>query len=196
MTNTLTGQNLRVQWSDFGGRIPSNRPANQAAFTSASFSLSDFNIVQAYAAIGIRMPNAQNDLGFVIDNLRIHVTLNRVRMWSVAASRTPELLTHEQGHYDIVALVMSDLFNDLVSPPTVLTTTSAVQQFANVLITEAQRRIRVMESSATQDGLYDRQTNHSEDSVAQAKWNRAFSNARPPVGMRFDLSLESQGIII
>ncbi|MFO1371242.1 MAG: hypothetical protein U1F42_02235 [Candidatus Competibacteraceae bacterium] len=196
MANTITGQNLRLQWSDFTGPVPRNRPANSIAFTSASFTISNFNIVQAYAAIGIRMPNAQNDLGFVIDNLRITVTLNRSRMWSVASAQTPALLTHEQGHYDIVALVMQDLFNDLVGPPSILTTTQAVQQYASGKITEAQRRIRVMENQPNQEGLYDRQTNHGLNQAPQASWNRAFSNARPPVGMRFDLSLQAQGIVV
>jgi hypothetical protein len=196
MANTITGQNLRLQWSDFAGAVPGNRAPNSVAFTSASFTIGSFNIVQAYAAIGIRMPDARNDLGFVINNLRITVTLNKARMWAVQSARTPALLAHEQGHYDIVALVMQDLFNDLVGPPSVLTTSQAVQQYATARITEAQRRIRVMESRTNQDGLYDTQTNHGLNQAPQGNWNRAFSLARPPTGMRFDLSLQANGIVV
>lgn len=196
MANTITGQNLRLQWSDFVGAVPGNRAANSVAFTSASFTIGSFNIVQAYAAIGIRMPDTQNDLGFVINNLRITVTLNKTRMWSVQSARTPALLAHEQGHYEIVALVMQDLFNDLVGPPSILTTAQAVQQYATTKITEAQRRIRVMQSQPNQDGLYDTQTNHGLNQTSQGNWNRAFSLARPPTGMRFDLSLQAHGITV
>jgi Bacterial protein of unknown function (DUF922) len=195
MPNTLTGADLRLQWSDFQARAPANA-GNRVAFTSASFNLGSFNIVPAYAAIGIRAPNASNDLGFVIDNLRAQVTLNRHRMWSVTSAQTADLLTHEQGHYDIVALVISDLFIDLTNLPSVMTTTQAVQVYANGKISEAQRRIGVMESNGDADGLYDRQTNHGLNAGAQSSWNRAFSLSRPPTGMRFDLALQAQGIAV
>jgi hypothetical protein len=193
MPNNITGLNLRLNWSDFIGQAPPNRPANQAAFTSASFSI-NFGIAQAYASIGMRVPNARNDLGFVVSNLQINVTLNRHRMWSVASAQTPALLAHEQGHYDIVALTMSDLFNDLLSPPSVMATENAVRNFASALQTEASRRINAMESSVRGDGLYDQQTNHSLNPVQQANWDSAFALARPPTGMRFDLALGAQGI--
>lgn len=193
MSNNLTGQNLRLHWTDFIGHVPQNRPANQAAFTSASYKIS-FGIVQAYASIGMRVPNAQNDLGFVVSNLQIQVTLNRHLMWSVASAQTPDLLIHEQGHYDIVALTMSDLFNDLLSPPTVMTSEADVRDFARTLQTEAARRIDAMESSATGDGLYDQQTNHSLNQAQQAHWDSAFASARSPTGLRFDLALAAQGI--
>ncbi|OOG55636.1 hypothetical protein [Rhodanobacter sp. C03] len=193
MSNNITGQNLRLHWTDFIGHVPQNRPANQVAFTSASYSI-NFGIAQAYASIGMRVPNAQNDLGFVVSNLQIKVTLNRHLMWSVTSAQTPELLAHEQGHYDIVALTMSDLFNDLLSPPTVMATENDVRDFARALQTEAARRIDAMESSAAGDGLYDQQTNHSLNQPLQAHWDSAFALARPPTGLRFDLALGTQNI--
>ncbi|HEV2679815.1 MAG TPA: hypothetical protein VGV14_04895 [Rhodanobacter sp.] len=194
MSNNITGLNLRLNWLDFIGQAPPNRPANQAAFTAALFSVSS-SVAQAYASIGMRVPAAQNDLGFVVSNLQISVTLNRHRMWSVASAQTSALLAHEQGHYDIVALTMSDLFNDLLSPPTVMTSATSVQSFANALATEATRRIAAMQSSNGVDGLYDQQTNHGLNAVQQAKWDNAFALARPPTGMRFDLALGTQGIM-
>jgi hypothetical protein len=89
---------------------------------------------------------------------------------------------------------MSDLFNDLLSPPSVMATENAVRNFASALQTEASRRIDAMESSVRGDGLYDQQTNHSLNSVQQANWDSAFALARPPTGMRFDLALGAQGI--
>jgi hypothetical protein len=195
MPNTLSGTDLRLQWSDFQGRAPA-QTGNRLAFTSASFNLGTFRIVQAYQAIGIRMPDANNDLGYVIDHLQARVTLNRHQMWAVQSGQTPALLAHEQGHYDIVALTVSDLYTDLTTPPNVLTTIHAVQQYANGKIAAAQRRIQAMESHGNVDGLYDRQTRHGLNAGTQGNWNRAFVLARPPTGMRFDLALQAQGIIV
>jgi hypothetical protein len=195
MSNNITGLNLRLNWSDFIGQAPPNRSANQVAFTSALLNAPSFSVTQAYASIGMRVPAAQNDLGFVVNNLQISVTLNRHRMWSVTNAQTPALLAHEQGHYDIVALTAFDLFNDLLSPPTVMTSIVQVTSFVNALNVEAVRRIAAMESSNTVDGLYDQQTNHGLNTVQQAKWDSAFALARPPTGMRFDLALGTQGIM-
>lgn len=193
MSNNINGLNLRLTWSDFLGQPPQSRAANNVAFTSVSFGIT-FSTAQAYAAIGMRVPNAQNDLGFVVSNLQINMKLNRHRMWSVSSAQTAGLLAHEQGHYDIVALTMSDLFNDLLSPPTIMAKEKDAQDFAKVLMAEAKRRIDAMESNPQLDGLYDQQTNHGLNQPLQAKWNQAFALARPPTGMRFDLALGTQGI--
>ncbi|MFO1349724.1 MAG: DUF922 domain-containing protein [Gammaproteobacteria bacterium] len=192
MANTITGRDYQLKWQDFAGPVPANR-GSSVAFTSASYTL-NYSVAQAYAAIGIRVPDAQNNLGYVVTNLRIAVAPNRPRMWSVQSARTNDLLKHEQGHYDIVALIADELFNDLLSPPSVMTTAAAVQSFVNIRKAAADRLMDALQSNATRDGLYDTSTNHGLTTAQQTRWNRAFANSRPPLGMRFSLALDAEGI--
>lgn len=193
MANNLTGTNLRLTWNDFAAQPPQN-PGDDAALTDTTFTYG-YKTQQAYAAIGLKVPEASNDLGWRAVEVKVSVTLNRHKMWVVPSAKSDALLAHEQGHYEITALVMQDFYTDILSPPNVLKSAAEVQTYVEGLAKEATRRINKMQSNNV-DGLYDVQTKHGLDASEQSKWNRAFANARPPVGMRFDLSLDAAGITV
>lgn len=193
MANSLTGTNLRLTWNDFAGRPPQN-PGDDAALTDTTFTYG-YKTQQAYAAIGLKVPEASNDLGWRAVEVQVNVTLNRHKMWVVPSAKSDALLAHEQGHYEITALVMQDFYTDVLSPPNVLKSAAEVQTYVDGLAKEATRRINKMQSNNV-DGLYDIQTRHGLETAEQSKWNRAFAAARPPVGMRFDLSLDAAGITV
>jgi hypothetical protein len=80
-----------------------------------------------------------------------------------------ELLRHEQGHYEIVVLVARALAEELEA----ITASSA---------TELSRRVeeRVTEHTARARRLseaYDRETDRSRDTTAQARWNALIADA-------------------
>lgn len=192
--NSITGQDYKLKWTDFIAPPPVNR-GSSVAFTSAAFSV-NFQVRTGEEALGLPRPRKGTDLGFGVDNLKIVVSPNRARMWSVASSRTPAMLTHEQGHYNIVALVMWELYDDLLSPPQTFTTADAAQKWANSKLADAQTLINKLQSSPTRDGLYDTQTNHSQNTAGQNRWDLAFALAFPPTGMRFSLALDAEGIVV
>jgi len=74
-----------------------------------------------------------------------------------------ELLRHEQGHYDIVVLAARALARELES----ITASSAseLSQRVQDRVTEHTSRARRLSEA------YDRQTDHSRDEEAQARWN-------------------------
>jgi hypothetical protein len=123
-------------------------------------------------------------------------------MWSVTSQQTNDLLVHEQGHYNIVALVMQNLWYDLSSPPgladapdwqtafNTVHTQAQVRTWAQQLIRDAASFITSLET------LYDTQTNHSRITAWQARWNQAFFLASPwGGGLRFRLALQRLGIL-
>src|SRR4051812_34496816 len=100
----LEGHDLTLAWGDFPADVPQNRLATDTASTLARF---DLNYDYAYdSAQGTHH-------GYRVDHVNVRVTLDRPKMWAVSSARTAELLRHEQGHYDIVALIARDLFAEL-----------------------------------------------------------------------------------
>src|SRR5437773_10073581 len=173
--NTLTVQDYRLKWNDFLATPPSNR-GNSVAFTAADFAI-NFVIRTGEEAIGLPRLRNGTDLGFGPDRLAIRVSPNRARMWSVTSARTDDLLTHEQGHFNIVAQVMWDLWTDLLSPPQVFTTEMAARTWANSMLSTAQTFINRLQSNGGTDGIYDTQTNHGQNTAGQTRWNQAFTLA-------------------
>src|SRR5262245_21828851 len=221
--NRITGQDYQLNWGDFRAPPPRN-PGSRAAFTSATFSI-NFTI-NSYEepldpAVARALPRTtgrprtaaqRGTRTFSPDDVQVSVSPDRGRMWSVVSARTPALLAHEQGHYSIVALIMQNLWYDLLSPPNLMTATNpddlfgpagtftdraAAQTWANGKTSEARALIARLESGNGRDGVYDTQTNHGLNTAVQANWNRAFFLASSQVsGLRFTLALSSVGISI
>ncbi|MFD0750526.1 hypothetical protein ACFQZS_10255 [Mucilaginibacter calamicampi] len=86
--------------------------------------------------------------------------LNTSRSWSVKEKQTPELLRHEQLHFNIAELFARrylQLLNKAVYTSTFKTTIDRINQ-------DNLHTLKVMQD------LYDEQTYHSEDKYMQAKW--------------------------
>jgi hypothetical protein len=135
-----------------------------------------------------------------LTSVTVNVTLNAGAMWVVRGQQTDALLRHEQGHYDIVALLARDLYNNLISlvqpTPHNFDTAHALNdaidgpgrvtsQLMDWLSPEPRHGHR-------RDGVYDQQTNHGLNAQAQAIWNNAFARARQ--GEQLLMSLIAAGI--
>jgi hypothetical protein len=82
--------------------------------------------------------------------------------WVVAGKQSDELLSHEQGHYDITGLTGRDLLRDLaaIRAPTV----KALQRRVQKTIQRTRKLANALTTS------YDDETKHGTDKVAQKKW--------------------------
>jgi hypothetical protein len=89
------------------------------------------------------------------------------KQWSAL---TPQLLVHEQGHYDIGMLVARALARALDH----VTGRSHHELRASVIHLRNQHVVRNMEAI---QALYDKETNHGTDLNAQNTWNRNIAAA-------------------
>jgi hypothetical protein len=86
-----------------------------------------------------------------------------------SAAQTPELLKHEQGHYDLLILVARAMARELgaASDPSSGGLAGKVQTIRQ---THANRATAI-------DSAYDTQTDHGKDTAAQTAWNMAIMAA-------------------
>src|ERR1041385_7492150 len=110
MPSKLVGLFKTLTWNDFQGPPDPKKPSLDA-FTSAGFVLPVINPVL--------IPGTTN-LHFD-DNVVITVSMNSGKSWkrqsNINAKGTTyatDLLKHEQGHYDINALIARDLFIEIM----------------------------------------------------------------------------------
>ena len=136
---------------------------------------------------------------FRLTHVTIRVTLNRASMWSRPSAQTAALLKHEQGHYDITALLMRDLDTDLTAllqrGQTFPTRRDLVQAVDN-LKQPAVALVNRLQSTLTSDGVYDRQTQHGTLATAQQRWDAAFASAGTSTTKKLVDCLKSQGIAL
>ena len=183
---TIRGHTQTLTWHDFPGRVPAS--ARTDAFTATNYDVRANYIWQVQ----------HGSKSFRLSTVVITVTLNRARMWSRASAQSPELLRHEQGHYDITALVMRDLDTDLTallqsgrSYPGQADMEQAIDNLKQPAIALIDRL-----QSTHADGIYDQQTNHGRTTAAQRTWNAAITAARANAAVRFTDALRAQGIVL
>ncbi len=185
---TITGHTLTLTWQDYSGGVPAN--ARMDAYTATSY-----DVRTNYSMRGNR--GHQSD--FRLATVSIQVRLDRARMWSRPSAQTPQLLKHEQGHYDITALAMRDLDSDLTAllqaGRTFPTQRDLEQAIAN-LQQPAVALVNRLQSTAIADGVYDQQTRHSRDAAAQGKWDAALASARANPAAKLVDCLRNQGIVV
>lgn len=86
-----------------------------------------------------------------------------------SAQQTPDLLRHEQGHYDLLILTVRAMARDLdaATAPSAGVLNSRVQAIQQTHATRAQ----------TIDAAYDTQTKNGTDAQQQMSWNQAIAAA-------------------
>jgi hypothetical protein len=121
--------------------------------------------------------------GYRVDHVQVQVEVERSLMWSVKADRSDALLQHEQGHYDIVALLGRDLYQELTGwdagtkPRRFRTETDLKDEVARVLRRYRKHAVDLAGSSRVV-GLYDKKTVHGANAKAQEQWTAALASAR------------------
>ncbi len=92
----------------------------------------------------------------------VQVRFLRENSWVVDGRQTPELLAHEQGHFDIIGLSGRDMVNDLSA--------LKVESVEN-LQREVKRIIDHYQAFKGELSLvYDQQTDHSHNRETQKRW--------------------------
>ena len=150
----LTNFTYSISWSDFTQLSARPHGENEDAQIHPDISFSNFQL-------------ARNGRAATISGVDVNISLVSNDCWVVRAQMTNDLLTHEQGHYDIVALSAREFYNTLMG-------LSAASVHA--LQTKVTRLHTKFQSSATAvDSRYDTQTNHSRNTQKQQQWNKAIT---------------------
>lgn len=183
----ISGFVYSLRWRDFSGPVPRSTDAGTFAYVKTNFSA---NAAWSFDVIG-------GARVYKVDSATAAVSVNRQGMWARASGRTDALLRHEQGHFDISALLvrqaeqehMALIGNTYSSQQEVMDAINGVRMPLFNLITQLQ-------SNTSGDGTYDVSTNHGMDSTSQSKWNRAFTACRADPAGRLEASLTAAGITI
>ena len=182
----LEGHGETLGWQDFQAAAPAGHTGD-AALTDARFD----------AEYDYEWDDTPSHKGFRVDHVQVTVTLDRASMWADKASRTAELLKHEQGHYDIVALIARDLFNELTGwdsgkLPKRFRKETDLKSAADRAVRQAKALAARLAGTATTVGVYDKQTRHMQDTKAQEEWDKALAAARSS-GSRLTASVSGLG---
>lgn len=176
VASQLVGLFKTLAWTDFVGTPPAG--STHLAFTSASFSLPAVTVVKD-AASGMSVMN---------DNITITITFNAAKSWkkmdeiNAKKLRTPaQILKHEQGHYDIVALIARDLFIDLMQ---LKAKTYANQAALNLDVAPILKKYNGTEQKIINKYDSVTESDHGENGPGQTKWDgmikSAFTTPRTP----------------
>jgi len=179
MGSNLTGLFRVLTWADFTGPQPSSNPDNMLAETKTVASSPYFSFKsEGKGAAKTWQLN---------DTITISVSIDSAKSWklpsvdSMSQAEKDRLLKHEQGHYNLVALLARDMFIELKQVKAVRTSTP---EAALKLCTDIQTRYSKI-TQPLQD-LYDSktETDHFRNTAKQAKWdgfiNTAFTKERVP----------------
>jgi hypothetical protein len=168
MPSHLTGLIKTLAWSDFKGNPDPNKP-NLQAFTKANFVLPPLTPVPIPGTKSFHFQ----------DNIAVTITMDSHKSWK----RQPpdDLLKHEQGHYDIVALIARDLFIDIMQLK------AKTYAHGNAALTDLRSVFSKYDGKPQAiSTIYDAkaQTDHGINSAQQMRWNgllqRAFTEPRSP----------------
>ena len=150
-----------------------------------------------------------------VHGARVNVSIDRHNSWAVPGARTSAaLLQHEKGHYDITGLIARDLIRkilDLSLDTVVMGAMQAAgktphqhqnfavqrfQSYINTYVQEANDLGSKLQTNPTTgaDGIYDVQTNHSQNTTGQAAWNARLQRMKAG-NENFELDLAMAGII-
>jgi hypothetical protein len=106
---------------------------------------------------------------FRLPSLTLNVGLDRANTLIVhGANKTPELLKHEQGHYDLLVLVTRALARDYESLEA-----ASVAELGQLL--NSTRQTHDGRAQAL-DAEYDKQTDHSRNRAVQQRWDTSIAS--------------------
>ena len=115
---------------------------------------------------GIRVIRDGNMLR--IDDIEVPLVVVGTESWVVTGTKTTDLLSHEQGHFDIAGLVAWELYRRLMA--TRAANASELQRQINQHVASARRKVEGLSGSADKDGKYDTETSHGTNAGEQRRW--------------------------
>lgn len=151
-----------LRWEDFRGTAPADaRARGQAAVVATRIAVQPFQFDVRREASGwvATVPAGA---------LRVTNRMDRERSWSLADARTPALLAHEQGHFDLSEVyrrLLRDRMVDLVGRGA---TAAAAQQDLQNQLERISSEVNRRHQEAHR--LYDAATEHGVNTNQQYEW--------------------------
>lgn len=175
MPSKLTGLFKTLTWQDFKGPQPTSNPNNMFAATSSGFSVSGASTQMV------------DSVWRLADTLNVTITMDSMKSWALPSVKTmpkadqDALLKHEQGHYNVVALLARDMFIELMQ-------LKGASMASSADVAKEVQAIHTRYGNLAQplQDLYDSkaETDHGRDKAKQTKWEgyitTAFTQARVP----------------
>lgn len=147
-----------IAWSEF--RDVSERPEGETEYAQ----------IHAEALQPDNVSVQRRGSNYGIGSISVRIRVDREQSWVVTARKSADLLSHEQGHFDIQGLMGRDMGNELI----------AIEASST---DELQRRVtEVIQRYATRgqelSDLYDEQTAHGVNRAEQTRWDDQIRNAK------------------
>ena len=140
-----------VAWSDFN-QVPSKpNGVTEDAQIHPEMSFSNFKL-------------ARKGKSVTITDVDVNIALVAADCWVVAKQMSNELLKHEQGHYDILAISAREFYKSLIGQ-----SASSVHDLQKN-VTKMQAALAT--KTATVDARYDTKTKNSQDKKEQQNWDK------------------------
>ena len=181
MSSKLTGLFRKLTWSDFQSPQPASNPNNMKAEAHPEFSPSG----AATKSVG----KGATQTWQLDDTITVAITFDSAKSWvlssvaSMSQQDKDKLLNHEQGHYNLVALLARDMFIELMKlKETRISSSAVVAQEVQAIHTRYKNIAQPLQD------IYDSktQTDHGRDAAKQTLWdgyiNTAFTQVRVPTG--------------
>lgn len=139
--------NRPLAWSDFTGKV--DKSSDFSAYTA-------YSIGYRFSGVSFSGDTAKLQ-GF---ELKLDFTSNK--SWTKPDKQTPELLKHEQGHFDLGRLTVAEMMNTINNT---VFFKNDFQQKLRTIVADIRKKYHDL-------GVrYDQETNHSKNKTQQEKWN-------------------------
>ena len=183
MSSKLNGLIRQLKWGDFGK--PKAKPAPKpggfavAAFTNAVYDGPSWSIMPVAGTKPVEFE--------LKDDMTVTIALKSTSWVADWVFKQPQrfqdsLLEHEQGHYDITALIARDLFIELMQLKLLRFKTAAEGEKAIKEIMKRHSSWGIQAINKKYDSMAE--TNHGWEPTAQQRWNgyiqEAFTKERTP----------------
>jgi hypothetical protein len=113
---------------------------------------------------------------FRVSALTVSLSIVSDDTWVVTAQKSADLLSHEQGHYDITGLMGRDMGNEILAARS--RTVNELQNQVTSIIEKYRQRAKTLTTQ------YDKESDHSQNRDGQKRWDERIKNATQS-GARF-----------
>ncbi|MBI4241714.1 MAG: hypothetical protein HY613_08350 [Candidatus Rokubacteria bacterium] len=103
-----------------------------------------------------------------IGDIEVPLVVHKTESWVVTGTKTDDLLSHEQGHFDIAGLVAWELYRRIMA--TRAPNAADLQRQINEHVARARRKLHGLSGSSTEEGKYDTETAHGTNAAEQRRW--------------------------
>jgi hypothetical protein len=149
----VSGWPRALTWDDF--RELDSRPADAEGTENAQIH-SDVNQPER---VSVAREGGQRR----VSSLTVTISIISADTWVVRSAKTPELLSHEQGHYDITGLTGRDMGNEILAARA--GSLEDLQRQVTEIIERARQRAQDL------NARYDTETRGGQDRDAQRRWD-------------------------